>query len=163
MTKGERIRAARKSAHLTQKELGARLGVAYQTVAQWENNLRNPKQETLQRIADALGCDFYFLLLGEQVSIEERSAFNVMRLFDTVDPRIQKAAQVAVHYSESVHKAKGYSFSGPEMQLISSFSSLNEIGQKIAVERLMELAEIPKYQRQPEEGEQVAVDPQEDN
>lgn len=54
MTAGDRIRTARKAAKLTQKELGARLGVTYQTIAQWENNLRNPKQETIQRIANAL-------------------------------------------------------------------------------------------------------------
>ena len=55
MTTGQRIKAARKSAGFTQKELGEKLEISYQTIAQWENNLRNPKVETLQRIADALG------------------------------------------------------------------------------------------------------------
>ena len=50
MTTGQRIKEARKKAGLTQKELGEKLGVAYQTLAQWENDLRNPKYETLQRI-----------------------------------------------------------------------------------------------------------------
>lgn len=54
MTTGERIKAARKAASMTQAELGAKLGIAYQTVAQWENGLRQPKYETLQKIADAL-------------------------------------------------------------------------------------------------------------
>lgn len=39
---------------MTQRELGEKLGIAYQTVAQWENGLRNPKYETLKKIADAL-------------------------------------------------------------------------------------------------------------
>lgn len=55
MTTGRLIKAARKKAGITQKELGERLGIAYQSVAQWENDLRNPKHETLQRIANALG------------------------------------------------------------------------------------------------------------
>ena len=55
MTTGQRIQAARKRAGLTQKELGKRIGVSFQGIAQWENNLRNPKYETLQRIAEALG------------------------------------------------------------------------------------------------------------
>lgn len=55
MTTGQRIKEARKKAGLTQKELGAKLGITYQTLAQWENDLRNPKIETLQRIAAALG------------------------------------------------------------------------------------------------------------
>lgn len=54
MATGERIKAARHKANLTQKELGEKLGISYQSVAQWENNLRNPKFETLQRIAQVL-------------------------------------------------------------------------------------------------------------
>lgn len=61
MTTGERIKAARKTAGMTQKELGERLGLAFQSVAQWENDLRNPKIETLQRIADALGVHIFDL------------------------------------------------------------------------------------------------------
>lgn len=55
MTTGERIRAARKKAGLTQVELAARLGVPYQSVGQWERDVRRPKLQTLQRIALALG------------------------------------------------------------------------------------------------------------
>lgn len=40
---------------MTQKELGKRIGVSFQGIAQWENDLRKPKYETLQRIAEALG------------------------------------------------------------------------------------------------------------
>lgn len=54
MTTGQRIKAARKQAGMTQKALGEELGISYQTVAQWENDLRNPKQETLLKIAKAL-------------------------------------------------------------------------------------------------------------
>lgn len=52
---GERIKAARKKAGLTQKQLGEKMGISYQAVAQWENDLRNPKIETLRAIANALG------------------------------------------------------------------------------------------------------------
>lgn len=54
MTTGEMIKAARKKAGMTQAQLAEKLGIAYQTVAQWENDLRNPKLNTLQRIAAAL-------------------------------------------------------------------------------------------------------------
>ena len=55
MTTGQRIKAARKQAGMTQSALGKELGISYQTVAQWENDLRKPKQETLLKIAKALG------------------------------------------------------------------------------------------------------------
>lgn len=149
MTTGQRIKAARKEAGLTQKELGKKIGVTYQTIAQWENDLRNPKQETVQRISNALDCDFYWLLWGERLSIEERQALNVMRVFNTDDFRIEKAAKLAVHYAEREHMGKGYSFGTTEERLIRVFSSLNDAGQQKAVERVEELSEIPKYQRQP--------------
>lgn len=70
MTAGQRIKAARKKAGLTQKELGLRLGVSFQSVAQWENDLRNPKYETLQRIAAALGADWTDLAPDSAITSE---------------------------------------------------------------------------------------------
>lgn len=55
MSIGEGIKAARKAANLTQKQLAEKMGVSYVNIAQWENGRRNPKIETLQKIADALG------------------------------------------------------------------------------------------------------------
>lgn len=55
MTIGECIQRARKSAGLSQKELGAKLGVSGSMIGQYENDLRRPKAETVQKIADALG------------------------------------------------------------------------------------------------------------
>lgn len=51
---GERIKAARKNAGLTQKELGDILGVSFQAIAQWETGKRNPKMTTLWRLSEAL-------------------------------------------------------------------------------------------------------------
>lgn len=164
MTVGQRIKHARKGAGLTQKELGEKIGVSFQAIAQWETGARNPKQESLKRIADAIGCNFFWLLWGDMTSIEERSAFIVMRIFNTDDPYVQKAAKVAVHYAESEHRAKGYSFSDDEEQLIKLFSSLNVDGKRTAIERVGELSEIPKYKGDDnslEEGDPGAVDPKE--
>jgi transcriptional regulator with XRE-family HTH domain len=66
MTTGELIKQARKEAGLTQKQLGERMGVSYQSVAQWENDLRNPKQKTIRRIANALGISWTALLPEEE-------------------------------------------------------------------------------------------------
>ncbi len=62
MTIGNEIKNARKKAGLTQKELGKRLGISYQTVAQWENDLRKPKFDTILRISKALEVDPYSLM-----------------------------------------------------------------------------------------------------
>ena len=51
MTTGEMIKAARKRKGITQAELAAKLGVPFQSISQWERNIRNPKQETLEKIS----------------------------------------------------------------------------------------------------------------
>lgn len=56
MSVGQNIKNARKRAGLTQKELAQKLGLSFQSIAQWENDLRNPKIETLRKIAKALEC-----------------------------------------------------------------------------------------------------------
>ena len=51
---GERLRAARKEKGLTQSELADRLGISFVGVSQWESGKRNPKKETLIRLAAVL-------------------------------------------------------------------------------------------------------------
>jgi transcriptional regulator with XRE-family HTH domain len=61
MTIGQRIKEARKKAGLIQKQLGEKMGVSYQTIAQWETGRRNPKGSTLAKIAAAIGMDSFAL------------------------------------------------------------------------------------------------------
>ncbi len=58
---GEKIKAARISANMTQAELAEKLGVAYQNIGQLESGKRKPKLETIQKIADALGVSVSYL------------------------------------------------------------------------------------------------------
>ena len=55
MSIGENIRRIRKDKKLTQKELGEKLeGISQQQIGQWENGIKIPKLETIQKIATAL-------------------------------------------------------------------------------------------------------------
>ena len=54
MTTGQLLRRARKKAGLTQAELAEKLNISYQNISQWERDLRQPKVETLEKIAEAL-------------------------------------------------------------------------------------------------------------
>ena len=54
MTIGDNIKRLRNFKNITQKELAERLGTSQQNLAQYENGKRNPKLETLQKIAKAL-------------------------------------------------------------------------------------------------------------
>lgn len=55
MTTGEKIRAARKKAGLTQKQLGELCGIAEPTIRRYELGKLKPKLETLLKIAKPLG------------------------------------------------------------------------------------------------------------
>ncbi len=62
MPSGQLIRRIRKDKGLTQKELGERCGIAEPTIRSYELGKLNPKYETLQRIAAALGVPVESLL-----------------------------------------------------------------------------------------------------
>ena len=60
MNYGKRIRTARIASGLTQKELAQKLGVSAALVGQYETGIRNPKIDTLNRIAEALSLSSSF-------------------------------------------------------------------------------------------------------
>lgn len=68
MSTGEKIRAARRKAGLTQKKLGELCGIAEPTIRRYELNKLNPKLETILKIAGALGVD-YADLYGDNITI----------------------------------------------------------------------------------------------
>lgn len=135
MTTGERIRIARKNAGLTQKQLGEKLNLSYQTIAQWENNLRNPKLETLRKIANELNCPITDLLTEDEIPI--------VRLGYDVGYTLGKREWI-----EYLEKYLGYTFSDAEQKIVDLLEKLNEEGQNKAAERVEELTEIPKYQKE---------------
>ena len=73
MDTGKRIKEIRKANGLTQKELSEKLGTSQQNLAQYENGKRQPKFETLRRIAKALDVG-----LDEFMSDTELSLFEGM-------------------------------------------------------------------------------------
>ena len=66
MTLGQRIKQARLEKGFTQKELSEKLGLSETYVSQYERDMRNPKPESLKRIADAL--DIPVSALDERLS-----------------------------------------------------------------------------------------------
>ncbi len=73
MSIGDNIKKIRKEKGYTQEQLAKKLGVSQQNLAQYENNKRNPKMETLQKIANSL--DTHILVLLGQIS--ERYALTL--------------------------------------------------------------------------------------
>jgi len=133
---GEAIRNQRKNQGLTLNELGQRMGISGSLVGQYERGVVNPKYETIIRFADALNVEPREILgnaFMDVISPEvERLAHSVD---DTTDIRLYLSGRVVpVTIQERLNEA---------------FSELNKEGQKVAVERVKELTQIPKYQKAP--------------
>lgn len=178
MTTGERIRIAREAVPMTQKELSKALGVSESYISQYERNIRNPKQETLQKIAAALECDYLWLLTGsgqidalrKVVEHGLKEQIQASGLTDTVeslqhqldsifDPLTKKSP--ITFKAESSKIAAAIAHTMREEDLMKAYRRLNDAGQQKAVERVEELTEIPKYQRE-ETPPAGAVKPTED-
>ena len=120
MTIGERIRAKRKEAGMTQSDLAQLLGVTPQLVSQYETDAKRPKLENLQRIAVALGCYVNDLIPSGNWANIPRGEF--IKSWEAPRP-------------------------GEFDRLTGFYRRLNHTGQRIAVERVEELTKIPEYQR----------------
>lgn len=62
MTVGENIKRLRKERRLTQKNLGELCGIAEPNIRKYENGKQNPKLETIEKIATALGVTAFDLM-----------------------------------------------------------------------------------------------------
>ena len=51
------LKALRRRKHLTQKELGVRVGVSDQTIRTWEDGTIQPRREYTPKLAEALDLD----------------------------------------------------------------------------------------------------------
>lgn len=81
MTIGERIRAARKSKGMTQKQLAAKMNISYANISQLERDERNPTLETIQKIANALGIPLVDII-GSKETVDVAENENKTASFD---------------------------------------------------------------------------------
>lgn len=84
MPTGAKIKEIRKRKGLTQKQLGDLCGIADANIRKYENGKQNPKMETLQKIADALGCSLIALMGMEEYKKTEEYKTG-MRSVDAYD------------------------------------------------------------------------------
>ena len=135
MTIGEKIRKARTDAKMTQKELAEKCGMADSAIRKYESGKITPKLDTLARIARAMG----------------------LYAADLVDADQWKNVQMGPGDAWAVDASQ--QSTSRESQLMQHFRSLNDDGQRVAVERVEELAQIPKYQRAQERPQDAPAGP----
>ena len=134
MTIAENIRRIRKEKHMTQKQLGSLCGMDEANIRKYELGKINPKIETAERIAEALGVNVIELMdLG----------IDGIRLHkDTVDMKTDRF----MTQQDKLRQGK-YIEDKVEIELLENFQKLNSTGQTEARKRVQELTEIPRYRR----------------
>ncbi len=69
-TFGDRLAAAREDAGMTQAVLAKRLGVKTGTLADWENDLKEPRANRLSMLSGLLGISLSWLLTGKGEGVD---------------------------------------------------------------------------------------------
>lgn len=176
----QRIRNARTKRGLTQADLAKALGLTPQAISNYESGKRDLKQSVLVDIAHALDTDV-FELMGYDPSgmvtegdkrhleedflrscpdfecLEDDSSSHSVDIFQ-IQYELVKKLGISVEAAEQAEKIvrAAYTpfFRTPTEQAMHPFlEDLNETGKKVAIERIAELAEIPKYVKQSAEEE----------
>lgn len=134
MTTGQRIKAIRKQVGLTQAELAQKLNVPFQSISQWERDIRKPKKETLANIAKELGVDPIELSddLFDSVFLDAlRKASGFDETFR--EAFLNGSVSLAVLHGEN------------DAMLMYFYDMLNESGEAAAVQLLCDLTTKKEY------------------
>ena len=90
----DNIKKARLDAGLTQKEVAEKLGVAQAQYARWENGGRNPKDETVEKLAKIFGVTFD-KLQGRNDGLDE--IVNLLRNYELT---VEDKKEIAILINE---------------------------------------------------------------
>lgn len=160
MPTGAKIKEIRIEKGLTQKQLGDMCGMADSAIRRYENGNANPKIETLQKIADALGMPLYDFL--------DNDLFDAATIYpeeyeeNLIDSKID-AIMKDISLSETEKKKKLHDISTQvaimakihidhanettKFIICECIEKLNSAGQNKAIEQVEMLTKIPEYRR----------------
>ncbi|MFR3728392.1 helix-turn-helix domain-containing protein [Lacrimispora sp.] len=127
---GDNIRKFRKEKNLTQKQLGDLLDMSEVMIGQYERGDRNPKIDTLRRIAKALNVELYDLADWSQYSTED--------FIEDFTLSIDEQNEMLILSKEEAQKRL-------DEELLDYVHLLNEINQEKVVKYAYDLTKIPEY------------------
>lgn len=137
MEVGKKIREIRKEKKLTQKELGKACGIDEANIRKYENGKQKPKVENLKKIADALDVPIQ-ILLG--LSQDQTHVIVEDDKFGFIYPN-----------SENPEGNEDASQASSIPEIMKQYNKLNDAGKQKALEYTTDLAQMEKYQKEPED------------
>lgn len=147
----KKIAISRNALHLTPEQVDALCGFQEGKVSKYENELIKPSWDALQKMSTVLKVPL-FALTNEDVEslkfvdlalslLKKKNKEEILTNIKRTEERheLEKSTQV-----ETFPARVDFT-----MRLVEAASKLNEAGKAVAVQRIKELAEIPRYQAQP--------------
>lgn len=129
MSIGQRIKAAREHAGITQVELGEKIGVSGVAIMRYEKGTREPRLEQLQRIAFALETT-----VSELVEPEYWSTVSKEEAEESWSSSSIQAVTIP-----------------PQQRISAALGKLNGAGMEKAADAVEVIAEVPRYQSKAED------------
>lgn len=166
MTIGETIQAIRKEKGYTQKQLAEKCGMATGTIQQYELGKREPKQEQLQKIADAMGiipARFYLAMYDKQEAVIRNKYFRGADPKSMTEEQRYEVLEANIHNEKEltelqesmrfvddvIEKAQSDIEERGIQVIVGTFSKLNIFGKTKLLKRALELFEDPRYTQEP--------------
>lgn len=154
MNKNSSIKTMRKAHGMTQEQLAKLLGVSRSTVAKYELGTIDPPSKIIGQMAMIFHCS-----LDDLINVREVLHFSSEKEAESF---LDATKTIQAAFSECDNREQLWE-DIYEQFLLDAFKELNHDGKSKAVKLLYKLSADPKYQRKPEEGEESAVDPQEND
>lgn len=102
---GERIRALRLDAGMTQEELAQRIGLKKQNISRYENSRVEPNIRTAKRIAEALGVSLEEMAVG--VTVSETPISSELEQFSSAAILTEDEQELLAKYQQLTELNKG--------------------------------------------------------
>ena len=125
------LKELRKKRGYTQQQVADELGVTKATISKYENGLRDINRTNIEKLSKLFKVDPIYILTGKS-DTEWESIFE--------EDRIESEKQDREYYKTIV-------FTGAISKVAHLLDKLNDKGQQKAIERVQELTEIPRYQK----------------
>ena len=141
MTIGERIKKIRLEKGMTQKEVAEKCGLFDSAIRRYESGRQNPKIETVEKIANALGVNPMLLVYGEELS-------QTLKSINEVEEAINRNKRIFAREpngEDMQYIINSNNRTKLKQDTIAKYDSLNTLGQQKANEYITDLSEQEKY------------------
>lgn len=106
---GEKLKTARKTKKLTQKQLADKIGAAHNSISDWENNKNRPDPDTIELLCGVLEITPNYLLSAssDDFSPIEKMLIKKYRLLDDLGKKtVDFIVEVEISRTEELREAR---------------------------------------------------------